>query len=123
MKCVGGRVMMIAPQRLIQIVRVRTIFHFLFFIFHFSFLLFLSHSPAASAQAAENWSTYRGNTQRTANTDNTAGPNAPKVLWSHKSQEHFVASLVPDGDKLYLSGIGAFNVANFHVLSSDPKAA
>src|SRR6266852_2595639 len=68
----------------------------------------------SSAPAAEPWSTYRGNTQRTANTDNTAGPNAPKVLWSHKSQEHFVASLVPDGDKLYLSGLGAFNVANFH---------
>src|SRR5271169_2309052 len=110
MKNARGRAMMSARSNSIPIEGAGTIFHFLFSIFHFS-LLFLSLALAAhSAQAAEAWSTYRGNTQRTANTDNTAGPNTPKVLWSHKSQEHFVASLVPDGDRLYLSGLGAFNV-------------
>jgi outer membrane protein assembly factor BamB len=73
--------------------------------------------------AAEPWATYRGNPQRTGNTDNTAGPATPKVLWSYKSQEHFVAALVPDGDRLFVSGLGAFNVANFRELSTDPKAA
>ena len=89
----------------------------------FSFLCaFASLRETSSLFAAEPWSTYRGNTQRTANTDNKAGPEAPKILWVHKSQEHFVASIVPDGDKLFLSGLGAFNVSNFHELSADPKA-
>lgn len=69
------------------------------------------------------WSTYRGNAQRTGNTDAVAGPAAPKVLWTHKSMEHFVASPVVVGDRLYLSGLGAFNVSNFYCLSADPKAA
>src|SRR6266849_2671249 len=77
----------------------------------------------STAISAEPWATYRGNTQRTANTDKTAGPANPKVLWVHKSQEHYVAALVPDGDKLFLSGLGAFNVSTFYELSTDPKAA
>ena len=49
----------------------------------------------AGTQAAEPWTTYRGNLQRTANTDGVAGPAAPKVLWVFKSQEHFIAAPVP----------------------------
>lgn len=73
--------------------------------------------------AATSWSTYRGNAQRTGNIDGVAGPAAPKVLWAHKSMEHFVASPVAFGDRLYISGLGAFNVSNFYCLSADPKAA
>jgi outer membrane protein assembly factor BamB len=72
--------------------------------------------------AAEPWTTYRGNPQRTGNTDNIAGPTLPKVLWAHKSQEHFIAAPVPDGDRLFISGLGAFNVSTFHNLATDPKA-
>ncbi|HEV3447480.1 MAG TPA: hypothetical protein VG099_22760, partial [Gemmataceae bacterium] len=50
--------------------------------------------------AAEPWSTYRGNLQRTANTDSVPGPSSPKVLWVFKSQEHFIAAPVPHGDQL-----------------------
>src|SRR5438067_120812 len=78
---------------------------------------------ADSSSAAEPWSTYRGNTQRTGNTDNVAGPTAPKVLWVLKSQEHFIAAPLPFGDHVYVSGLGGFNVSTFSCLAADPKAA
>jgi outer membrane protein assembly factor BamB len=73
--------------------------------------------------AAEPWATYRGNLQRTGNTDGVAGPATPKVLWVHRSQEHFIAAPVPAGDRVYVSGLGAFNVSAFYALAVDPKAA
>ncbi len=75
-----------------------------------------------AAPAAEPWSTYRGNSQRTGNTDDQAGPAKPNVLWVHKTQDHFVAAPVPFGDRLYISGLGAFNTSTFYSLSTDPKA-
>src|SRR5712692_3002199 len=74
-------------------------------------------------RAAEPWSTFRGNAQRTANTDGIPGPLSPKILWVLKGQEHFIAAPVPQGDRLYISGLGAFNVATFYCLATDPKAA
>jgi outer membrane protein assembly factor BamB len=73
--------------------------------------------------AADPWSTYRGNAQRTGNTDSIAGPAAPKVLWVFHSQEHFIAAPVPHDDQVFVSGLGAFNVSTFYCLSADPKAA
>jgi outer membrane protein assembly factor BamB len=75
-----------------------------------------------AAHAAEPWSTYRGNCQRTGNTDDQAGPAKPAVLWVHKTQDHFIAAPVPIGDRLYLSGLGAFNTATFYSFAIDPKA-
>lgn len=65
----------------------------------------------ATAHAAEPgpWATYRGNPQRTGNTDGKPGPEKPAVLWVVKSQDHFVAAPVPVGDNLYVSQLGAFN--------------
>ena len=63
-------------------------------------------SPAAEPGP---WATYRGNPQRTGCTDNQPGPDKPAVLWAVKGQDHFVASPVPVGDRVYLAGIGAFN--------------
>lgn len=79
-----------------------------------------------SAPAADPapWATYRGNPQRTGNTDNLPGPAAPAVLWSVKSQDHFVASPVPIGDKLFVSGLGGFNrptLSLFPLASKGPK--
>lgn len=69
-----------------------------------------SASPKpASALVPPPWGTYRGNPQRTGNTDDRPGPRQPALLWIHKSQEHFVAAPVPVGDAIYVSGIGAFN--------------
>jgi outer membrane protein assembly factor BamB len=79
-------------------------------------------SALASAQPVEPWATYRGNAQRTGNTDGIAGPQEPKVLWVLKSKDHYIASPVPAGDRLFVSGLGAFNVAHFACLSTTPDA-
>jgi outer membrane protein assembly factor BamB len=71
---------------------------------------------------AEPWSTYRGNPERTGNTDGKPGPAQPKALWVVKSPEHFVSAPVPAGDRLFLSGLGAFNVSTFHCFATDPAA-
>jgi outer membrane protein assembly factor BamB len=91
-------------------------------------LTLLSLTPSLGfAIAAEPgpWATYRGNSQRTANTDNQPGPEKPAVLWVVKSQDHYVASPVPVGSNVYLSALGAFNrptVNLFPVASSgEPK--
>jgi outer membrane protein assembly factor BamB len=75
-----------------------------------------------SLRASEPWSTYRGNLQRTGNTDGIAGPSTPKVLWVHRSQDHFIAAPVPFGERVLVSGLGAFNVSTFAALNVDPKA-
>jgi outer membrane protein assembly factor BamB len=77
----------------------------------------------ALLQAAEPWSTYRGNSQRTGNTDGAAGPTAPKVLWAMPSKDHFIASPLPVGDRVYLAGLGGFNISTFYALAADPKEA
>ena len=71
----------------------------------------------AAAQAADPgpWATYRGNPQRTGNTDGVAGPEKPAVLWSVKSTDHFLASPVPVKDGIYVAGIGAFNRPSVHL--------
>jgi outer membrane protein assembly factor BamB len=78
-------------------------------------------ATALSAHAVEPWATYRGNAQRTGNTDGVAGPKQPKVLWVVKSKEHHIASPVPAGDRLFISGLGAFNVGFFACLSTEPN--
>jgi outer membrane protein assembly factor BamB len=85
-----------------------------------TFVLVLA--PALAAAADNDWTTYRGNPQRTGNTDGVAGPTAPKVLWSFKSQEHFVASPLPLGDRVVFSSVGAFNVAAVRAFATDPVA-
>jgi outer membrane protein assembly factor BamB len=71
--------------------------------------------------ADEPWSTYRGNPQRTGNTDGRAGPTAPKALWVFHSKDHFIASPVPQGKNLYISGGGVFN-SYFYCLPLEPGA-
>lgn len=71
--------------------------------------------------SAEPWATYRGNPQRTGNTDNTAGPEKPAILWSVKSTDHFIASPVPVKDSVYVAGIGAFNRPSAHLFPFNAK--
>jgi outer membrane protein assembly factor BamB len=82
-------------------------------------LLLVCAGPLA---AIEPWATYRGNNERTGHTDKQPGPAKPIVLWVLKSKEHFVAAPVPYQDRLFVSSLGAFNVAHFSCLSVDPKA-
>jgi len=92
-----------------------------------SFALLASFLFVAVGFAAEPapWSTYRGNNQRTGNTDGKAGPEKPAVLWHIASQDHYVASLVPLGEQsIYASGIGALNRPSISVLPvADGKKA
>ncbi len=50
------------------------------------------------------------------------GPTNPAVLWVHPSKEHFVASPTPAGDRVFFTGLGAFNVSTFYCFATDPKA-
>jgi outer membrane protein assembly factor BamB len=75
-----------------------------------------------STSGAEPWGTYRGNPERTGNTDNQPGPDKPAVLWVVKSQD-FVASPVPVKDGIYLAGIGAFNRPTISVFPLAAKTA
>src|SRR5215813_11374972 len=61
------------------------------------------------------WATYRGNPQRTGNTDNVAGPEKPAILWSVKATDHFIASPVPVKDGVYVAAIGALNRPWAHI--------
>ena len=85
-----------------------------------SLIAFLALLPTARGQSPDPWATYRGNAQRTASTDGRPGPAAPKVLWTLKSKDHYIASPVPVANRLYVSGLGAFNLGNFACLSTDP---
>ncbi|WP_020470683.1 outer membrane protein assembly factor BamB family protein [Zavarzinella formosa] len=86
-------------------------------------LLLLSLATVAVAEDAP-WATFRGNAQRTGNTDGKAGPSAvPQLEWAMKSDEHFVASPVPSGDSVLFSAIGAFNRPNVLALAASPKDA
>src|SRR5215471_6053074 len=64
-----------------------------------------SAATLAEAQTGEPWATYRGNPARTGS-DGQAGPRAATVLWAFKSRDHSIASPLPLGDRLYVSGLG-----------------
>ena len=81
----------------------------------------LSLTIAGRSDAAEPWATYRGNPQRTGNTDGKPGPEKPAVLWVYKSQDNYIASPVPAGNNVIFSGIGAFNRPNMIGLPMSPK--
>jgi outer membrane protein assembly factor BamB len=80
---------------------------------------FASPSPT---NEIEPWATYRGNSARTGNTDGLAGPVNPGVLWVLKSTENFIAAPVPSSNRLYVSGLGAFNVSSVHALNTGAGA-
>src|SRR5258708_7089213 len=80
-------------------------------------------SRAADPAPPAPWSTYRGNPPRRGSGHTPPGPATPKVLWVHKSMEHFGASPVATADRVYIAGLGGFNVPALHCLSADPKAA
>jgi outer membrane protein assembly factor BamB len=65
------------------------------------------------------WATHRGNQNRTG-ADESAGPKTPNVLWVHRSDNHFVAPLIPGAKELYAPSLGAFNKGGFHALALDP---
>src|SRR6266404_4622995 len=85
------------------------------------FPLCLCVSVVNAFPSRADWPTARGNPQRTGCVDNQPGPATPNVLWVHKSQDHFIASPVPAGDRLYVAGIGGFNTPSLLALPIEPK--
>lgn len=86
-------------------------------------LAVLLGSTIGHAQEVGPWATYRGNPQRTGNTDGKAGPATPKILWALRTKDNHIASPVPLGDdRLVVSGLGAFNLGTLSCLSTDPAA-
>jgi outer membrane protein assembly factor BamB len=65
------------------------------------------------------WSSHRGNPQRTG-TDDEAGPQSPKLLWVHDSDDRFIAPLLPGARDLYASSLGAFNLPRLQALCLEP---
>ena len=74
-----------------------------------SLLILCLSLPSLVAAEPMTWTTYRGNPQRTGNTDGKSGPAKPGVLWVLNSQDNYVASPVPVGANIFVSGFGAFN--------------
>ncbi|MGA2500058.1 MAG: PQQ-binding-like beta-propeller repeat protein, partial [Tepidisphaeraceae bacterium] len=82
----------------------------------------LTLAAFAISAAGADWPTHRASSERTGNIDKKPGPTAGKVLWVYEGQEHYLASPVIAGDKLIVSGLGAFNTAALYAFSLDPAA-
>lgn len=72
--------------------------------------------------AMADWSTARGNAARTGANDCRMGPTDPRVLWMHPAKESFIASPVVDGDRVFVSGLGAFNTSSLYALAAEDGA-
>ena len=83
-------------------------------------VLIVTQQPLADAA---DWPTSRGNVARTGTVDNSLGPKTARVLWVHKSTDHYIAAPVPAGEMILVSSLAAFNTSSFQALSIDPAAA
>lgn len=84
---------------------------------------FLAFALLLAGAQSPDWSTHRGGASRPGTVDGQPGPAKPKILWTHKSAEQYVASLVPAGDRMYVSALGAFNTGAFHAVDLADAAA
>ncbi|MFO0880285.1 MAG: PQQ-binding-like beta-propeller repeat protein [Gemmataceae bacterium] len=75
-----------------------------------------------TAVGAEPWTTYRGDARRSGNPEGKAGPEAGKVLWAYKAKEHFIASPVVAGERVYVSGLSFINTSIFYSLDTAATA-
>src|SRR5262249_36052952 len=50
------------------------------------------------------------------------GPKKPDVLWAYKTEQQFIAPLVPGARELYASSLGGFDTPRFPAFSLDPAA-
>lgn len=74
--------------------------------------------------SAQDWPGHRGGPDRTGVVDGRPGPAKPKVLWVHRSKEHFIAPPVAGANRLYLCVLGAFNTGGVNALElGEAKAA
>lgn len=74
---------------------------------------------SSSLVSAADWPTNRGNIARTGCVDGLPGPSSGKVLWVHKSSDHYIAAPVATGDSVLVSALAAFNTSTFQSLSTE----
>jgi outer membrane protein assembly factor BamB len=86
-------------------------------------VLLLTAGVFVGGACAADWPTNRGNLTRTGCVDDLPGPASAKVLWVHKSSDHYIAAPVPAGDMLLVSSLAAFNTSSFQALSVEPATA
>ncbi|MBS0206240.1 MAG: PQQ-binding-like beta-propeller repeat protein [Planctomycetes bacterium] len=77
----------------------------------------------STVSPAADWPTSRGNADRTGSVDDSPGPKSGRILWVHKSTDHYVASPVPVGNSLLVSALAAFNTSSFQALSTDAASS
>src|SRR5262249_26094786 len=53
--------------------------------------------------------------------DDGRGPTSPKVLWVHKSEDHFIAPLVPGAKDVFASSLAGFNAPSLQAFALDPS--
>ena len=84
--------------------------------------LLLSCPQMSAVVLGADWPTHRGNLARTGCVDDRPGPTSAKVIWVHKSSDHYIAAPVPTGDSVLVSALAAFNTSTFQSLAVDPGA-
>src|SRR5204863_1915576 len=80
-------------------------------------------SMVGVSSTAADWTTSRGNAQRTGNVDNQPGPKSAKVLWFFEATEHFISAPSPGDKAIYAPALGTLNSGVMSALSIDPAAA
>lgn len=84
-------------------------------------LIILSLFMLAAPALAADWPEHRGNAARTGCIDAKPGPKSAKVRWVYTSPESFVAPPVTDGQRLFVSTLGAQNVSFLYALPLDSQ--
>ena len=74
-----------------------------------AFLCVLCASVVSPLFAQEDWAGHRGGSARTGNIDGKPGPASPKILWTYRSKEQFIAPASASGERAFFVVMGAFN--------------
>ncbi len=71
-----------------------------------------------AATVRADWLTYRGSAARLGTLDRDFRPILkPKVLWTYKTPENFIAAPVPEKNILFVSALGGFNSAQIYAIN------
>lgn len=79
---------------------------------------------AAGTATAQDWPAHRGGPARTGSVDGQAGPSSPKILWTFRSKEQFLAPVSAAEGRILAVSLGAFNTGSVRAMeTSDGRVA